>query len=131
MRAGRHTSLIGFAASFLAVGIPYWLVPSRDVNLPSTLVTPALAVVAASAGILRGVGAARFRRIVWIVAASVPAAVMARVQVETLQDPTAHNLWPFEIVIALGVGLACAVAGALAGSVYALRAARRSTGGAS
>jgi hypothetical protein len=35
---------------------------------------------------------------------------MARVAVETSRDPTTHNLWPFEVVIAGGIGL---IAGAL------------------
>ena len=42
-------------------------------------------------------------------------AVLARVAVETAEDPTSHNLWPFEVVIAGGIGFA----GALAGVVFA------------
>ena len=41
---------------------------------------------------------------------------MARVVVDTMRDPTSHNLWPFEVVIAFMVGLAGAVPGALIGS---------------
>jgi hypothetical protein len=45
--------------------------------------------------------------------------VMARVVVETFQNPTTHNLWPFELVIASAVGLAVASVGSLAGLVIA------------
>jgi len=44
-----------------------------------------------------------------------PAAIWASVEVECAQDPTSHNLWPFEVGIALGVGGLCALAGALPG----------------
>jgi len=126
---GRHPLLIGFAASFLAVGIPYWAIPYDGAQLPSALLTPALAVVVAAAAILRAIGAAPFRRIVGVVGASVPAAVMARVSVDTSSDPTSHNLWPFEVVIACGVGFACSLAGAIAGHAAAALAARRRSGG--
>lgn len=36
----------------------------------------------------------------FVVGISLPAAVMTRVVVDTLQDPTSHNLWPFEIALA-------------------------------
>jgi hypothetical protein len=40
---------------------------------------------------------------------------MARVVYETAIDPTSHNLWPFELVIAAGVGFLIASAGSLVG----------------
>jgi hypothetical protein len=43
---------------------------------------------------------------------------MARVVVDTTRDPTSHNLWPFELVIAFLVGLAGTVPGTLIGSVF-------------
>jgi hypothetical protein len=39
------------------------------------------------------------------VAAGFVLAVLGRVFIETGADPTSHNLWPFEVVIAGGVGL--------------------------
>ncbi|HUG35759.1 MAG TPA: hypothetical protein VML54_02345 [Candidatus Limnocylindrales bacterium] len=115
-RARRVWVVAGVAASFLAVGVPYWAVPYGAVSLPGTLLGPGLVVVAATAGLLRGFGAARSFAIVASVAASPPAAVVARVVVETQRDPTSHNLWPFEVVIALGLGLLCASAGVVAGA---------------
>ncbi len=128
---GRHQLLVGLAAGFLAVGTPYWAISYRDAQLPSSLLTPALAVVAAAAAIVRAVGAAPFWRIVGIVGASAPAVVVARVAVETTRDPTSHNLWPFEVAIACGVGFACSLVGAVAGSGVSLVARRRRSGGMS
>lgn len=59
----------------------------------------------------------------WRVAAAVPAALMVfvvlRIVLDTARDPTSHNLWPFEIIMA----------GALsAAAMLALRAARKYTG---
>lgn len=45
--------------------------------------------------------AASFWKSVAIVGASVPVAVLFRIAVETTADPTTHNLWPFEVIIAL------------------------------
>jgi hypothetical protein len=118
-RIGRWAPWLGFAAGFLAVGIPYWSIPYREADLPSALPAAGLAVVAVVAAVLRASGAARLGRIVAVVGASVPAAVLARVAVETDRDPTSHNLWPFEIAIALGVGFAWALAGALVGLLAA------------
>jgi len=47
--------------------------------------------------------------------AGVPLAVLAKVAWDVAGDPTSHNLWPFELVIALGVAAVPAVLGALAG----------------
>jgi hypothetical protein len=45
--------------------------------------------------------------------------VIARVIVETSQDPTSHNLWPLELIIASAVGLAVSLVGSLAGGLLA------------
>lgn len=62
----------------------------------------------------------------WRIAAALPAAIMAfvvlRIVIDTSRDPTSHNLWPFEILMA----------GALsAGLIIALMVARKVTGAAS
>lgn len=80
---------------------------------------PGLLVVGLAALVLRARGAARFWTAAIVTGAAVPAAVLARVLVDTQRDPTSHNLWPFEIVIALGVGLFPAVSGAIVGSLFA------------
>ncbi len=117
-----------FVSSFLVVGIPYWSIPYNKVTLPSTLMGPALFAVPFVALMVHAYGGASFWSAVHIVGASVPAAVLARVIVETVKDPTSHNLWPFEIIIALFVGFPCALAGAFAGSLVAKLIGTRNDG---
>ena len=47
--------------------------------------------------------------------AGVPAAVLCKVAWDVARDPTSHNLWPFEVAIALAVGAVPAILGADAG----------------
>jgi hypothetical protein len=75
-----------------------------------------VAVAASCATLLRG---ASVPKVIAIVGASAPAVVCARVVVEAVLDPTSHNLWPFEVVIALVIGLICASVGAIPGAPIA------------
>ena len=109
-----------FAIGFFAVGLPYRQIPYAKVSLPSTLYGTGLVVVAVGAAAARAFGKARFLMVFFIVGAAVPLAVLARVAVETNKDPTSHNLWPFEFIIATAVGALCSSAGALLGSLPAL-----------
>lgn len=68
---------------------------------------------------IRACKVASFWKDVCIVGISVPAAVFVRVVVESVKDPSSHNLWPLELGIALVVGALCALAGAVAGSLIA------------
>ena len=77
-------------------------------------------VVPLTALLLRLFGFARTGLATIIAGASVPAAVMTRVIVECAQDGTRHNLWPFELVIALFLGFGPAFVGALLGLLVAL-----------
>ncbi len=96
----------------LACGIPLWPVTYADLNFlqrpafVTWLVLGVLAAVIASLllprRVLAPVGAVTFGFVL---------AVLARVVVEVTLDPTSHNLWPFEVVIAGGVGLLAAVIG--------------------
>ncbi|MGH7930620.1 MAG: hypothetical protein ACREQV_22855 [Candidatus Binatia bacterium] len=114
-----HGLSITFVASFLAIGVPYWLIPYNKISLPGTLIIPGLLVVGFSALMLCLFGVARFWKVIGIIGSSVPAAVLARVLVETWEAPTSHNLWPFEAIIALMLGFSCALPGAIAGSLFA------------
>jgi hypothetical protein len=111
---------LAFLAGVLAVGIPYWRMPYGQVNLPSALMTPALAVVVVAACLARAGRTASFWRVVLVVGSSVPAAVFMRVVADTSGDPTSHNLWPFEVIIALMVGLSCSLGGAAAAMIGAM-----------
>ena len=109
--------LFTFIANFLAVGVLYWLIPYSKVNLPSALLEWGLLLVGISALLLCAYKVTSFWRAIPIVGASVPAAVFARVVVDGVKDPTSHNLWPLELIIALLVGFLCALAGSIAGSL--------------
>ncbi len=70
-----------------------------------------LAVLAIGGGAIAApVAAWRRWRGPWRVVAAAPLVAMAfvagRIVVDTARDPTSHNLWPFEILIAGGAGLA-------------------------
>lgn len=108
-----------FMACFLAVGLPYWRIPYHAVSLPNSLWGAGLVAVGLVALLLRASRRATFGQATLAAGAAVPAAIYARVSVETGRDPTSHNLWPFEVAIALGVGGCCSLAGALAGSALA------------
>lgn len=120
MKPGKsYWLLLAAAASFLAVGIPYWLVPYHELNLPSGLLTPGLALVAVAPLLLRMFRLTSFWRATLMIGGSVGAVVMARVLVDVARDATSHNLWPIELVIALVIGLGCALVGAVLGSLVA------------
>jgi len=105
-----------FIVSFFAVGAPYWLIPYNKINLSDALMGPGLFVVSFSALLLRSYGAP-FWRLTAIIGGSVPAALFARVIADGMKDPTAHNLWPLEVIIAMLLGFVCAFAGSVAASL--------------
>jgi hypothetical protein len=107
----------GFSVSALAVGVPYFLIPYRELNLPSALYGPGLCVLVATAALTLACGATNFWKNVAIIGAAVPAVISLRVAVETAADPTSHNLWPFEIIIGSIVSALCAFAGSLIGCI--------------
>ncbi len=108
--------LWSFLVGFLVVGVPYWRIPYNKAT--SSAVMGGVVLIGVIALIARVLIEARFSRVVLVLAAAVPTAVMARVVVDTMRDPTSHNLWPFELVIAFMVGLAGSVPGTLLGSVF-------------
>jgi hypothetical protein len=112
----RRTPLLAlaFQVAFLAVGIPYWRLPYAQLSLPGSLVGPGLFVLFAAAGVARWWGVGALPAIA-LIGAAAPAAVLARIVFDTALDPTSHNLWPFELLIAAGLGHAAASAGALLG----------------
>ena len=106
-----------FVVSFFAVGFPYWQIPYAKVSLPSTLYGPGLFVVGVLAAAARAFGKTRLLAVILTVGAAVPAPILARIAVDTAKDPTSHNLWPFEFIIAAVLGALCSSAGALVGSL--------------
>jgi hypothetical protein len=111
-------------AALLCVGIPFWLIPYHDVNLPSSLPRAGLLVVAFAAFAIRGAGIGRLPWAVAGPAAMVVGAVALRVAVEVSSDPTSHNLWPLELMIAGVVAVLWAGAGGGLGWLLARIAVR-------
>lgn len=111
----RWIPAFGFSVSALAVGVPYFLIPYRELNLPGALYGPGLCVLVATAALTLGCGATTFWKNVAIIGAAVPAIILLRVAVETVADPTSHNLWPFEVIIGSIVSALCAFIGSLMG----------------
>jgi len=112
---GRVALWGAFLVAFLVIGWPYWRIPYAQLSLPGSVWGPglvAVAVLAALPVVLAGTSA-------WasglVVGASVPAAILARVAYDVAADPTSHNLWPIELVLAAGMGLLAGCVGALAG----------------
>ncbi|PZO08046.1 MAG: hypothetical protein DCF27_09795 [Lysobacteraceae bacterium] len=108
---------LAFVLAFLALGIEYWPIPYSKASLPNSLYGAGLAFVFAVAVALRFFSKATFFQTLGAIGLAAPAMVMARVAVETSRDPTSHNLWPLEIIIAMGVGFSVAFAGALLGGL--------------
>ena len=116
-----------FVISFFAVGFPYWQIPYAKVSLPSTLYGVGLLVVGVLAAAVRAVGKARLLAVILVVGAAVPTPILARIAVDTARDPTSHNLWPFEFIIAAVIGMLSSSAGALVGCLPAFFSRRNGT----
>jgi len=112
---------LALVVSVLVVGVPYWLTPYAKLNLPGALIGPGLFVIALAALLLRGRRIASFWGATWILGLAAPIVVMARVLVDGVRDPTSHNLWPLEMIIAVIVGGGCALLGAILGTAFITR----------
>jgi hypothetical protein len=101
---------------YLAMGIPYWLIPYSSVSLPDSLYGIGLSLVIAGAAAFgfRGLGFLWTASSFGLVA---PAVVATRIVTEIAGDSSTHNLFPFEIGIAVLVGLFAAAFGAATGIV--------------
>jgi hypothetical protein len=116
----KYWCLPGWAAAFLAVGVPYWAIPYNKVSLPDSVLGAGLLVVIAIAALARAYLGRPFWRVVAVMGTVIPAVVMVRVMVDCSRDPTAHNLWPFEVFIAVFVGGGAALAGSVLGTLILL-----------
>jgi len=110
--------------AFFATGIPYWQIPYATLSLPDSLIGVGLLVVSVVAAVTRAFAKGRLLSVIFVVGAAVPCAVFARVVVDGMRDPTSHNLWPIELVIATVLGLIASSAGALIGSLPVLLSKR-------
>lgn len=112
---GRRTALV-FGVAFVIAAVLYWPAMETKQNLPDSLYGLPVVLTALTAVVDSWLSRRPFARALWVAACVLPAAVFARALHDVLLvDPTSHNLWPFEIVIAFGVSLPAALAGSVAG----------------
>ena len=105
----------GFAAGLLLTGIPYWRLP-YSANLFADLgILLGLGGLGLVTALLAFAAIAPAGRLFAVMIGAFPAAVALRVAVETAQDPTSHNLWPFELIIMAVFSLVAVVPGLLIG----------------
>ena len=102
------------AVGILACGLVLWPIPYEEVALLQGRPSLALWLLSGAgsglvaAFLLRG----QFVLPMLTVPAGFAIAVFGRVVVEGSAAPTSHNLWPFEVGIAMGVGITAGVVGA-------------------
>ena len=107
----------GFAAGLLLTGIPYWRLPYNADYFADPLVLGGFVALAVVAATLVASRATSVGQALGVTVAAFPAAVMIRVVIDTAKDPTDHNLWPFELIIAAIVSLAAVLPGLLVGAI--------------
>lgn len=112
-------------ASTLALGSRYWTVSYHDLTVPTSLPVWALLLAVVLTVVLRVVTDAPWWLVFLAGALPVPIVVCARIAVDVALDPTSHNLFPFEVVIAAFVGAFLGGVGLGLGEV--LRLARRTS----
>lgn len=107
--------LVWFSVALLAAGIPWWTAPYNRFSLSHPLAILGCLALVCIAAWTAGWTPLGLRRGGLTVGGAVPVAVMVRVLVETVKDPTSHNLWPFEVVFAALFGFGLAYAAGLLG----------------
>jgi hypothetical protein len=107
---------VSVVLSTVVLGVVYWASPYSDTDI-STVVGPVLFIAMLPVVALRATGVAPFLLSAAAGAASVVAVVMLRVIVDVSNDPTSHNLWPLEIVIAGVLGMLAGLVAAGLGEV--------------
>lgn len=104
-----------FLLSLLAIGAGYWPVPYSRLDT-GDLFGAGMFVAATAALLLRLFALAPTWMIVLALAAAAPAVALGRVLADWATDPTTHNLWPIELVLAAALGLVWVSLATLAGA---------------
>lgn len=98
--------LLAFAVVVLAAGIPYWRLPYAEINRGHFAVLPGALLLGFLTLVLVVAKVARVKLIAVTMLLAVPAIDVVSIVKDTAADPTSHNLWPFELVIAALSGAA-------------------------
>jgi hypothetical protein len=116
-----------FALCFLAGGWSFWK-GSYQEYLQSGFHWDTVALLAGAAILLAWFTDIRLILIVVCVGAAFPAIIAVRVVMDGLQDPTDHNLWPFEVGLACAFGMIAALLPASAVRLVRRLTTRRNEG---
>ena len=105
-----------FIISMLAVGAYWWPPSYSEIQIiPSWWVFAFISVLVAA---LFAVGSLKHSLLIGVTAAGgAIAAIVIRIAVDVVGDPTSHNLWPFELALAGIFILPSALLGAAVGMV--------------
>lgn len=106
-----------FLLPAVVLGVPYFMADYSQLEGAGIVWGWGLLVVGGTAGLARGIGRVAFPLAAIAPAAALLAVVVTRIVADTALDPTSHNLWPLEIVIASFTGSFSAVTGALLGNL--------------
>jgi hypothetical protein len=106
---------LAFVVGVAAIALQVHLVPPLPPGESYVIMGPGLVVLGVLAAMLVTARIATVPRAVATMAACIPAVAIYHIVVEVSGDPTAHNLWPLELVFGLVVGLGPVLAGALLG----------------
>lgn len=118
MTSGKFfTLLIAFVICYLAIGIPYWQLSYSSVSLPDSLYGIGLLLMFVCTVLFcsRGMG---FLWAATIMGLCAPLVVATRIVVDIARDSSTHNLFPFELAIAIIVGFSVAGLGAAVGVLF-------------
>lgn len=111
-----------FMVSFLCIAQPYWQIPYSQIALPNSLLGPGALITGALAMFLRLDPKREFSSIVLACGGAFPAVVLSRIIYDVIFDSTSHNLWPFELIIAILCGLfVSAIGGGVGSLLYSSR----------
>ncbi|HLU38269.1 MAG TPA: hypothetical protein VK081_02720 [Planctomycetota bacterium] len=111
----------------VVLGVRYWSASYGDLHLPDDLLQPELGLVVVLAGWLRFAHPTRTTTTLALMALAPVGTVVVRIVIDLARDPTSHNLFPVELVIAAVVGLLAAGLGVGLGAL-ARRLAPPATG---
>lgn len=113
-----------FIVPAVVLGVPYLAADYSNLEGSGVVWGWGLLVIAAVALLARAVGRLSLLLALVLPASALLAVVAVRIVIDTALDPTSHNLWPFEIVIASFLGGIAALVGGLIGSLIGWVAAK-------
>ncbi|MGY3449891.1 hypothetical protein [Bradyrhizobium sp. USDA 4353] len=104
MVTGFTALALGYVAVVLAIGLPYWRLTYAELNQGRFAILPGALLLGLLTYVLVVTAAAAPRRIAQVMIATVPSIVIVPIWRHTAVDPTSHNLWPLELVLAVVAG---------------------------